>query len=247
MADRFLTGWIGLRTRARGFGLPFFAAPLVPAALLGAVGGDNRIVLGSALGFGLTVLASRALRRGRRGDTNRAAWLMSVGTGLAAGLAADLGTVFPFIAAAGAYFGTRMSYQALPEAAPPEAPAAPLPPDQVQQARARLLRIEGAAARLNEPRLVGVAQAMEGVLDDLAARPDRLPQARRFLAVHLAGLERITARLEGGAAPPQHLPVLLDDLSRTAGELRGRLRREETEALDIQVKVMSDRLREEGY
>jgi hypothetical protein len=29
--------------------------------------------------------------------------------------------------------------------------------------------------------------------------------------------------------------------------LRERLRREETEALDIQVKVMSDRLREEGY
>ena len=87
------------------------------------------------------------------------------------------------------------------------------------------------------PACMGVAQAMEGVLDDLTERPDRLPQARRFLSVHLDGLERITERLEAGAAPPERLPALLEDLTRTAGELRERLRREETEALDIQVKV----------
>lgn len=247
MVDGVLKGWIGARTRARGFGLPFFASPLIPAALLGALGGDERIVLGSALGFGLTVLAARVLRRGRRGDAVRAAWIMAVGTGLAAWLAAGLGTVFPFLMAAGAFFGTSMSFRALPETAPPPPPEPPRPPSPVDQARVRLLRIEGAASRLNEPRLMGVAQAMEGVLDDLTERPERLPQARRFLAVHLDGLERITERLEGGAAPPERLPALLEDLSRTAGELRGRLRREETEALDIQVKVMSDRLREEGY
>lgn len=247
MVDNVLKGWIGWRTRARGFGLPFFASPLIPAALLGALGGDEWIVLGSTLGFGLTVLAARVLRRGRKGDADKAAWIMAAATGLAAYFAADLGTIFPFVLGAGAFFGTRMSFQALPETAPPPPPAAPAPPDPLEQARARLLRIEGAATRLNEPRLMGVAQAMEGVLDDLAERPERLPQARRFLAVHLDGLERITERLEGGAAPPERLPVLLEDLSRTAGELRGRLRREETKALDIQVKVMSDRLREEGY
>ena len=103
------------------------------------------------------------------------------------------------------------------------------------------------ATRLADPRLRGVADAMEGVLDDLTAHPDRLPQARRFLAVHLDGLERITARLEAGAAPPEGLPALLDELTRTAGELRQRLTHEETEALEIQVKVLSDRLREEGF
>lgn len=244
MVDNVLKGWIGWRTRARGFGLPFFASPLIPAALLGALGGDERIVAGSALGFGLSVLAARVLRRGRKGDADRAAWIMAVGTGLAAWLAAGLGVIFPFVLAAGAFFGTRMSFQALPETEPPPPPT---PPSPIEQARERLARIEGAATRLNEPRLMGVAQAMEGVLDDLAERPERLPQARRFLAVHLGGLERITERLEGGAAPPERLPALLEDLSRTAGDLRGRLRREETEALDIQVKVMSDRLREEGY
>ncbi len=244
MLDRVLSGWIGLRARGRGIGLPFFAWPLLPAALVAALGGDEAIVLGSALGFGLSVLAARVLRRGRKGDADRAAAIMAVGTGLAAWLAAGLGVIFPFVLAAGAFFGTRMSFQALPEAAPLPPPA---PPSPIEQARARLARIEDAATRLNDPRVMGVAQAMEGVLDDLTERPDRLPQARRFLSVHLDGLERITERLEGGAAPPARLPALLEDLSRTAGELRERLRHEETEALDIQVKVMSDRLREEGY
>ncbi|MBD0273452.1 MAG: hypothetical protein ICV73_16175 [Acetobacteraceae bacterium] len=246
-ADRVLKGWIGLRTRTRGFALPFFASPLIPAALLGALGGDEKIVLGSALGFGLSVLAAGVARRGRKGDGDRAAGIMAVGTGLAAWLAAGMGLVFPFGVGAGAFFGTRMSFRALPETPPPPPPAPPAPPDPIEQARVRLARIEGAAARLNEPRVMGVARAMEGVLDDLVERPERLPQARRFLSVHLDGLERITERLEGGAAPPERLPALLEDLSRTAGELRERLRREETEALDIQVKVMSDRLREEGY
>jgi hypothetical protein len=88
---------------------------------------------------------------------------------------------------------------------------------------------------------------MSGVLDDLAQRPERLPMARRFLNVHLDGLERVTERLEAGAAPPPGLPALLADLEATATRLRESLRREESEALDIQVKVLSDRLREEGY
>ena len=247
MADSVLKGWIGLRTRARGFGLPFFASPLIPAALLGALGGDEWIVLGSGLGFGLTVLAARVLRRGQKGDTDIAAGLMAAATGSAAWLAAGMGVVFPFVLAAGAFFGTRMSFQALPETAPPPPPAPPIPPGPIELALGRVARLEDAAVRLNEPRVLGVAQAMRGVLDDLSERPERLPQARRFLSVHLDGLERITERLEGGAAPPERLPVLLEDLSRTAGELRERLRREETQAFDIQVKVMSDRLREEGY
>lgn len=248
MLDRFLGGWIGLRSRARGIGLPFFAWPLLPAALIAAIGGDEEVVLGSVLGFGLSLLAARVLRRGRRGDASKAAWIMAVATGLTAHLAADLGTVLPFLMGAGALLGTRMMYQALPEAAPPAPPPPPPPPPgPIEQARARLGRIETVATRLADPRVMGVAQAMEGVLDDLSERPDRLPMARRFLTVHLDGLERITERLEAGAAPPERLPALLEDLTRTAGELRERLRREESEALDIQVKVMSDRLREEGY
>ncbi len=248
MLDDFLRGWVGLRARFRGIGLPVFASPLLPAALIAAIGGDDRIVLGCGLGFGLSLLAARILRRGRRGDTIRASWIMAVATGLTAGLAAGMGHVLPFLMAGGALLGTRLMYQALPEAAPPPPPPpSPPPPGPIEVARSRLARIEEAATRLADQRVMGVAQAMEGVLDDLTARPDRLPLARRFLAVHLDGLERITQRLEAGAAPPERLPALLEELTRTAGELRERLRREESEALEIQVKVLSDRLREEGY
>jgi hypothetical protein len=249
MPQRILGAWIGLRGRWRGYGLPIFASPLLLSALIGAIGGADRIVLGSCLGFGLTVLAARVLRRGRRGDIDRAAWLVAAATWLAAHFAAKLGIWFPIILAVGAHFGTRMMYRALPETAPPPPPEPPppAPSGPLAESRARLARIEATAQRLADPRLQGVAAAMEGVLDDLDVHPERLPRARRFLAVHLDGLERIAGRLEAGATPPATLTPLLDELSRTAGELRERLRREESEALEIQVKVLSDRLREEGF
>ncbi|MBK1662476.1 hypothetical protein [Paracraurococcus ruber] len=245
MWQDFLGGWIGLRARWRGYGLPVFASPFLLSALIAAIGGDEDIVLGSALGFGASLLAAWLLRRGRRGDTDRAAWAMAAGTALGGYFAADLGMVFPALLAGGAFFGTRLMYAALPEAAPPPPP--PAPPGPIEESRIRLARIETVAARLADPRLRNVAQAMGGVLDDLTVRPDRLPMARRFLTVQLDGLERITARLEAGAAPPVNLPPLLDELQRTAGDLRAKLQREESEALEIQVKVLSDRLREEGY
>ena len=170
MLRDLLDGWIGLRARWRGYGLPIFASPLLPAALIAAIGGDERIVLGSALGFGASLLAARVLRRGRQGDANRASWIMAVGTGLAAHFAADLGTIFPFVMAGGALLGTRLMYTALPETAPPP------PPDRRPRRRpARSRRAASgwpgsrpSAARLADPRLHGVADGDGGG----AGRPD---------------------------------------------------------------------------
>lgn len=251
IVDRALQGAVGVRARLRGLGLPLYTWPLLPAALIAALGGDERIVLGSAFGMGFALLAARRLRRGRRGDAKAASWLMAVGTGLAAHFGAGMGTILPLLMAGGALLGTRLAFEALPEAAPPEPPPPPPepppPPGPLEEARARLARVEDRAARLADPRLQGVAQAMAGVLDDLQQRPDRVPMARRFLNVQLDGLERVTQRLEAGAAPPPTLPALLEDLTSTATRLRETIRREESEALEIQVKVLSDRLRDEGY
>jgi hypothetical protein len=196
----------------------------------------------AGLGLGLPVLAVRRLRRGHEGDTNRAAILTAVATGLVAGLGADVGPVIATMLAGGAWLGTRLLYDgAVQEVAAPEPPAPPPPPGPLDEARGRLARIAA------EPRLVGVAGAMAGVLDDLGAHPERISEARRFLAVHLDGLDRIRERLEAGAEPPETLPKLLEDLTSAADDLRDRIRAEETAALDIQVKVLSDRLRQEGY
>lgn len=248
-------GWLGeqlrrQRTLWRGLLLPAFSAPLwldVPLEVI--LGHEPRHLVGTLLGIGLPWLAVATLRRGRRGDINRAAVIMGVATGLTAGLAAGMPALTAVLLGGGAWFGTRLLYDgAFVEAEPPPPPPEPVAePAPVTEARARLARIRTAAARLDDARLQGVAGAMAGVLDDLTQRPDRLPQARRFLNVHLDGLERITRRLEAGATPPESLPALLVELERTAQELREHLRREETEALEVQVQVLSDRLRQEGY
>ncbi|WP_203075406.1 hypothetical protein [Falsiroseomonas ponticola] len=227
------------RAGTRGLLLPLFTWPLLPDAVIEIARGNTRGVVAAALGLGLPLLALRTLRRGRAGDTRRAAVLMAVATGLVAGLGAQMGAPLAVLLAAGAWAGTRLMYDgAVPEVEAPPPPAAPGPLD---EARARLSRIAAA------PALTGVTGAMAAVLDDLDARPDRLPLARRFLAVHLDGLERIADRLHAGAEPPPGMPKLLEDLQSAAEELRARLRAEESAALDIQVKVLAERLRQEGY
>lgn len=241
---------VAARAQLRGLGLPLFVWPMLPAAILAAIAGEQRIVLGAAFAMGGTALATRALRRGRHGDTKRAAVLMGVGTGLAAHFAAGLGPIVPIMLGFGAFWGTRLAFDALPETAPPpppEPPPPPAPPGPLDEARARLGRIAAYAERRADPALIGVAAAIDGVLDDLDRRPERLPIARRFLNVQLDGLERVTQRLEAGAEAPETLPVLLQDLTIAATQLRASIRREESEALEIQVKVLSDRLKEEGY
>lgn len=230
------------RGATRGLLLPLFTWPLLFDAMTEVFKGNTRGLVAALLGIFLPLLAVSLLRRGRRGDTRRAAVLAAVATGLVAGLGAGTGAPIAVLLAFGAWLGTRLLYDgAVAEVAPPPPPAEPAPPSPIEEARARLARIAA------EPRLVGVAGAMGGVLDDLAARPERLAEARRFLAVHLDGLDRIRARLEAGAEPPPGLPKLLTDLTAAAEELRARLRAEESAALDIQVKVLSERLRQEGY
>jgi hypothetical protein len=233
------SGFSRFRAGTRGLLLPLFAWPLFFDAIWEIGTGDVRGLLAAGLGLGLSVAATATLRRGHRGDTNRAALMTGAAAGVVAGLGAGLGPVMAVVLGGGAWLGTRLLYDgAVQEVAPP---APPPPPGPLDEARVRLARIAA------HPRLAGVAGAMGSVLDDLGARPERITDARRFLAVHLDGLDRIRERLEAGAAPPPGLPVLLEDLTSAADELRDRIRAEETAALDIQVKVLSDRLRQEGY
>jgi hypothetical protein len=232
-------GFSRFRNGTRGLLLPLFTWPLIPDAISEIVTGDARGLIAAGLGLGLPVLAVRLLRRGHAGDTNRAAILAAVATGMVAGLGAGTGPLMAVLLAGGAWLGTRMLYDgAVREVEPPPPPA---PPGPLAEARDRLARIA------LQPRLAGVSSAIGGVLDDLAARPERITDARRFLAVHLDGLDRIRERLEAGAEPPPGLPKLLNDLTDAAEDLREKIRAEESAALDIQVKVLSDRLRQEGY
>ncbi len=232
-------GFSRFRAGTRGLLLPLFTWPLFFDAIWEIATGDVRALVAALLGMGLTTAAVVTLRRGRKGDTRLAALLVGAATGIVAGLGAETGPLIAVLLGAGGWFGTRLMYDGAVQETEPAAP--PPPPGPLEEARVRLARIAA------QPQLVGVSGAMAGVLDDLAAKPERLGEARRFLAVHLDGLDRIRERLEAGAEPPPGLPKLLEDLTGAADERRDKLRAEERAALDIQVKVLADRLRQEGY
>jgi hypothetical protein len=188
---------------------------------------------------------------------------MGVAAGLAALIAAKLGWPGALVMAFLAWGGTRLlldgvggAEDAAAAAEEAEAEAArtlaaraadDTAPALLRDAEARLARIDAAGKRLRDSRLLAASQAMRAVVADLLARPERLPAARRFLTVQLEGLERVAAGLAAGATPPPGLPVLLDDMRRAAEALRADLRKAVDEELDIQVRVLSARLREEGY
>lgn len=231
--------------------LPLFFWPLLFDVVIELFRGNPAQLAGAALGLGLAWMAAARMARGQPGDLKTGAILFGVAAGLSAGLAAKVFAPFAVALGFGAYFGARLltadlaRHEPLPEPAP--APT-PVPEnDPLAAPRAQLSRILGAAPSLpHATLLIEAAGAMQGVIDDLTLRPARVPEARRFLNVQVDGLARIVERLQAGAEPPETLPPLLNDLTTAARRLRAELREAESQALDIQVKVLSDRLKQEG-
>ena len=235
--DKLPRWWTGLR----GVPIALFAIPFVPSFFLALASGEGRLVGGCIAGLAGVGAAMARLARARRGDARRAGVLLGVGVGLAAGFAANTGAVGAVVLGLMAWGGARLLYEGVTEAAPPPAPPPPPPPSPLDPLRARL-----GALRHGDARLLPAVEAMDGLLHELTLRPDAAGQARRVLVVGIDGLERIGARLAQGATPPETLPVLVTDLARAARQSAEDLRGAETEALAIQVKVLQDRLHQEG-
>jgi hypothetical protein len=227
--------------------LPLFLWPLMLDLPVEILSGHGDHVVAAVLGLGLSWVAAARLARGRAGDNRRGAILMGVAAGLTAGLGAEMQPLLAVGLGGGAWLGTRLLTEDLPEAPEPPKPVAPAAPDALAGPRAQLARIASLAPGLpHAPLLIQAADSMQAVVDDLTERPARLPEARRFLAIQLDGLSRIVDRLETGATAPPTLPGLLTELSESARRLRGELRAVDSEALDIQVKVLAERLKQEG-
>ena len=226
--------------------LPFTILPLLPATLFNLFAGREWALLGCLLGIFLPMLATWLMRRGRKGDAARAALAMGAAAATVAFLGADAGPVAAVVLAIGAWGGTSLLYAEVQEA-PPPIDLPPPAPGPLDDARDRLLRIRQVAGRFPALPLGPVAAAIAAVLDEFERRPERLAEARRFLGVNLDGLERIAGRLDAGAEPPPGLAALLREMEGAAADLRTRLREEESAALAVQVKVLGDRLRGEGF
>ncbi|MBP0446846.1 hypothetical protein J8J14_18890 [Roseomonas sp. SSH11] len=235
--DKLPRWWTGLR----GVPIALFAIPLVPTFFLALASGEGDLIAGCIAGMAGVGSAMAHLARARRGDARRAGVMLGVGTGLAAGLAGGAGPVGAVALGFMAWGGARLLYDGVTEMAPPPPPPPPRPPDALDPLRARL-----ASLQAGDQRLLAAVSAMGGLLEEIALRPDAAGQARRVLVVGVDGLERISQRLAQGATPPETLPVLVDDLARAARQSAEDLRGAETEALAIQVKVLQDRLHQEG-
>jgi hypothetical protein len=230
----------GLR-RVRGALLVLLALPLAPALLVNLIGGSGEQVAGTLLGIGGIALALRALRGGQ--GRKRAALLLGAATALMAGLAAQVPVLGAVMFGLMAWFGALLLYEGVPEPEPVAVPAAPVVPDPLAPPRARLLALDNTTSSRLRPALFGLRE----LLVELERRPDALPDSRRFLNLQLDGLERIARSLEAGAEPPPSLDRLVQEMAEGSGALRNRIRAAESEALDIQIKVLSDRLRQEGF
>lgn len=237
--------------RFRGFRVWFLVAfgwPLLLKLPIGILAAQGRGLATAVVGLGLLVLAGMRMHRGREGDIRRGAILIGVAAGLVAGLGAQLWPPVAVLLGFGAWAGARLLSDDMPEmAAPPEQPPVVVP-SALTEAEGRLARLHG-RLRPGTPLATEFGEtvgALENLLREIASRPDHIPEARRFLAMHLDGLDRVLLRLDRGAEPPATLMPLLDDIAGAADDWRLRHRAAESAALDIQVKVMNDRLREDG-
>ena len=138
-----------------------------------------------------------------------------------------------------------------------------LPPVELERAAAKLAEAEkvvsetaAAAGRLRdralEARIDRLAFAARDILKELEADPRDLPRARRFLTVHLVGLRDATLQFAEArakdAAEAQRAPfeALLVDLETSFAKTRAGLLADDETALEIEIEVLRDRLKQEG-
>ena len=124
------------------------------------------------------------------------------------------------------------------------------------EAEQRLKRLAAAAARLRSAQarlsLDQIVRTTDRILDEIAADPQDLARARRFLKVFLEGLtdvcERYAAAEDAGrsASLDENFQGLLRDMEKAGEEQLSRLRHHDLERLDVTIDVLKDRLAREG-
>lgn len=255
--------------------LYLFAWPLPLAALVSLFLGRLDMVAGTAGAFSLVILASSliarglAARRARRpaDGVPRPLTLGAVVVGLAGFLAAWLGAGYGlamsllFGAASG--IGTGLLFGLDEAPARPILPegASPLSADErrlLAEARSRVKALETAARMVASPefrdRLSRVAGWAGAVVAEIERDPRDLRRARKSLTVYLDGAEKVTARYlathpragDQQGALEQNFRTLLEELERAFADQHARLLRNDTMDLDVQIEVLTTRLKREG-
>lgn len=101
-------------------------------------------------------------------------------------------------------------------------------------------------------RVDGLARAARDILREIETDPRDLRRARRFLSVHLVGLRDASLKFaaaseRGGAGETRaSYEALLADLERSFAAQRSHLMVDDQTALEVEIEVLRDRLRQDG-
>lgn len=255
--------------------LYLFAWPLPLAALVSLFLGRLDMVAGTAGAFGLVILASSLVARGlaarREGRAVAGvpkplalgALLVGLAGFLAAWLGAGYGTAMSVLFGAASGIGTGLLFgldetplqERLPEG------VTPLSADErrvLGEAKVRVAALEkaarAAASAEFRDRLGRVAGWAGAVVAEIERDPRDLRRARKALTVYLDGAERVTTKYlathsragDQAGALEDGYRTLLDQLERAFAEQHGKLIENDTMDLDVQIEVLTTRLKQEG-
>lgn len=255
--------------------LYLFAWPLPLAALVSLFLGRLDMVAGTAGAFGLVILASSLVARGLAARRERrpakgvpkplalGAVLVGLAGFLAAWLGAGYGTAMSVLFGAASGIGAGLLFgldeaplrPALPEG------ASPLSADErrvLAEARNRVKALETAARMVASSefrdRLDRVAGWAGAVVAEIERDPRDLRRARKSLTVYLDGAEKVVAKYlathpragDQQGVLEQNFRTLLEELERAFAEQHAKLLQNDTMDLDVQIEVLTTRLKREG-
>lgn len=252
----------------RGWAVFLLSAPLALAAVIGLVAGKPAVLFGAAGAWALIVAGTIAARRGFAAEAAgrppppgfryRLAAFVGVGTALAAGVAAGHNPLVALLLGFGATAGVQLVYGLDRRAPPTPEPAAPLTGDAavLATARERIGRLEAAARAVPQrdfaEAIARIAALARRIADEAEADPADLRRARRYLTLYLEGAETVANRyVETHRGQPEpalegNFRSLLADLEAGFSAQLAQLRESDARALDIDISVLQQRLREEG-
>ncbi|WP_291297316.1 5-bromo-4-chloroindolyl phosphate hydrolysis family protein [Elioraea sp.] len=252
----------------RGWSLFVLSAPLIGAAITGLATGNLNVLVGAGGAWAVIVAGTIAARRGFAAEAegrpaprrfrSRFAVMVGAGTALAAYLAAGSPLIVAGLFGLGAAAGVRLLYGPDPVPPAPKEPEKPLEGDAavIAEAKARITRLEAAAAVVPQrdfaEAIARIAALGRRIVAEAEGDPNDLRRARRFLAITLEGAEGVANRYvetHRGLASPvleQNFRTLLADLEQSFAQQLASLKESDVRALDVDIAVLQQRLREEG-
>ncbi len=255
------------------FALPL---PLLFKAVGGLWGGNVELVLASGGAYALCLAGALLMRKGLVNEIEHAerpfsrtapvplktagASLMGIGTVVASHLAAGQSLVISLLFGIGAIAGTFMAYGFDPKKKDMAAGNHGVGRDQFSQtlsdAYAKIDRINATRLRIQsrefQERLGRIVDGSQRILQAIEEDPRDLRRARKFLHVYLDGIGKVSEQYvqthpKTQAAELEHnYRDLLVDMENVCNEQHERLMQNDVLDLDVQIEVLSTRLKREG-